>query len=88
MPVPTRISAAAPDRGAAAFSSIQGLQLTTEFLTAFALVLVLEGIAYALLPDFMRRMLALALMTPVGQLRIAGLVAATCGVGLVWLLRG
>jgi hypothetical protein len=36
----------------------------------------------------MRRMLALALMTPVGQLRVAGLVAAICGVGLVWLLRG
>ena len=29
----------------------------------------------------MRRMLALALMTPVGQLRVAGLVAAICGVG-------
>jgi len=88
MPVPAHISAAALHRGTAAFSSIQGLPLTIEFLTAFALVLVLEGIAYALFPDFMRRMLALALMTPVGQLRIAGLVAATCGVGLVWLLRG
>lgn len=62
--------------------------MTTEFLTAFALVLVLEGIAYALFPDMMRRMLALALMTPVGQLRVAGLLAAICGVGLVWLLRG
>jgi uncharacterized protein YjeT (DUF2065 family) len=71
-----------------AFSFSQGYPLSTEFLTAFALVLVLEGIAYALFPDLMRRMLALALMTPVGQLRIAGLVAAICGVGLVWLLRG
>ena len=62
--------------------------MTTEFLTAFALVFVLEGIAYALFPNFIRRMLALALMTPVGQLRVAGLVAAICGVGLVWLLRG
>jgi uncharacterized protein YjeT (DUF2065 family) len=88
MPVPAPVSAAVPIQGAAAFSSIQGLPLTTEFLTAFALVLVLEGIAYALFPDFMRRMLALALMTPVGQLRVAGLVAAICGVGLVWLLRG
>jgi uncharacterized protein YjeT (DUF2065 family) len=62
--------------------------VTTELLTALALVLVLEGIAYALFPDLMRRMLAVALMTPVGQLRIAGLIAATCGVGLVWVLRG
>ncbi|EWY41454.1 hypothetical protein N825_28540 [Skermanella stibiiresistens SB22] len=57
-------------------------------MTALALVLVLEGVAYALFPDLMRRMLAVALMTPVGQLRIAGLIAATCGVGLVWLMRG
>ncbi|WP_037449362.1 DUF2065 domain-containing protein [Skermanella stibiiresistens] len=62
--------------------------MTTELLTALALVLVLEGVAYALFPDLMRRMLAVALMTPVGQLRIAGLIAATCGVGLVWLMRG
>ena len=67
---------------------LQGIALTTELLTALALVLVLEGIAYALFPDLMRRMLAIALMTPVGQLRIAGLVAAISGVGLVWLLRG
>jgi len=73
-------------RGVLYFS--KAFPLTNEFLTAFALILVFEGIAYALFPDFMRRMLALALMTPVGQLRIAGLVAAICGVGLVWLLRG
>ena len=59
-----------------------------ELLTALALVFFLEGIAYALFPDFMRRMLAMALMAPVGQLRVAGLIAAVGGVGLVWILRG
>jgi uncharacterized protein YjeT (DUF2065 family) len=61
--------------------------LLDQLLTAFALVLFLEGVCYALFPDLMRRLLALALMTPVGQLRLTGLIAAVAGVGLVWLMR-
>ena len=60
----------------------------TDFLTAFALVLVIEGILYALFPNTMRRLIAEALALPERQMRAAGLVAAVAGVGLVWLLRG
>ena len=47
---PARISVAAAHRAAATFSIYPGPTLTTEFLTAFALVLVLEGIAYVFSP--------------------------------------
>ncbi len=59
----------------------------SDLLTALALVLVLEGLCYAVAPDGMRRVAALAAATPPGQLRTAGLVAAALGVGLVWLIR-
>jgi Uncharacterized protein conserved in bacteria len=60
----------------------------TDFLTAFALLFVIEGILYALFPNVMRRLIAEALALPEHQMRAAGLVAAVAGVGLVWLLRG
>jgi len=58
-----------------------------DFLTALALLLVIEGVLYALFPGGMRRMIAQALVIPETQLRAAGLAAAVVGVGLVWLLR-
>lgn len=60
----------------------------TDLLTALGLVLVLEGLCYAVAPDGMRRLAALAAEMPAGQLRIAGLAAAALGVGFVWLIRG
>lgn len=60
----------------------------TDFLTALALVLVIEGALYALFPNAMRRVIAEALALPENRMRAAGLVAAVAGVGLVWLLRG
>jgi uncharacterized protein YjeT (DUF2065 family) len=59
-----------------------------DFLTALALVLVIEGALYALFPGTMRRALVAALALPSAQVRVAGLVAACLGVGLVWILRG
>ena len=59
-----------------------------DVLLAVGLVLALEGALYALFPDGMRRALAMAVALPPDQLRIAGLVAALLGVGLVWLVRG
>lgn len=58
-----------------------------EFLTALALILVIEGIVYALAPDAMRRLAARATATPVQMLRLGGLIAACLGVILVWVLR-
>ncbi len=60
----------------------------TDLLTALALAVALEGIAYALFPDGMKRMMMVALEQPAASLRMAGLTAAVLGVGIVWLIRG
>ena len=59
-----------------------------DFLTAVALILVIEGVVYALFPDAMKRMMAQVLTLPAGSLRSAGLAAAALGIFLVWLIRG
>jgi uncharacterized protein YjeT (DUF2065 family) len=56
--------------------------------TAVGLVLVIEGILYALFPEGMRRVAARALRVPPHLLRATGLMAACIGVVLVWLVRG
>jgi hypothetical protein len=58
-----------------------------DLATALALVLVIEGILYALFPEGMKRVAARTLVVPPQALRIAGLLAACLGVMLVWLLR-
>ncbi len=60
----------------------------TDFLTALALVLVIEGLFLAVFPHRLRQILQmLEQMTP-ESLRIGGLCAAALGVFCVWLLRG
>jgi uncharacterized protein YjeT (DUF2065 family) len=58
-----------------------------DLWTALALVLVIEGVLYALFPEGMKRMIAQMMMVPPSVLRMAGLAAAVTGVGVVWLLR-
>jgi uncharacterized protein YjeT (DUF2065 family) len=55
--------------------------------TALALVLVIEGVLYALFPQGMRRVVAQMLTVPVPMLRAVGLGAACIGVIVVWLIR-
>jgi uncharacterized protein len=55
--------------------------------TGLALVLVIEGILYALFPEAMKRLAARAMLVPPQVLRASGLLAASIGVMLVWLLR-
>jgi uncharacterized protein len=55
--------------------------------TALALVLVVEGVLYALFPEGMKRAAARMMAMPPQALRIAGLAAACLGTALVWLLR-
>jgi len=62
--------------------------MLTDLLTALALVLVIEGVVYSLFPDGMKRLMVQVLGLSASNLRAAGLVAATLGVGFVWLLRG
>ena len=59
-----------------------------DLFTALALILVIEGVLYALFPEGMKRLIAVALDISPATLRRAGLVSAAVGVVLVWLLRG
>jgi uncharacterized protein YjeT (DUF2065 family) len=59
----------------------------TDFLAALGLVLAIEGILLAAFPIGTKRAMAAALETPVGRLRIAGVVSALIGVVIVWLVR-
>jgi uncharacterized protein YjeT (DUF2065 family) len=58
-----------------------------ELITAIALILVIEGGLYALFPEGMRKMAMQVEKVSPSSLRSAGLVAATVGVGIVWLMR-
>ena len=60
----------------------------TDFMTALALAIAIEGAIYALFPDAMKRMMLKVLAQPQGILRTAGLTAAIIGVGIVWRIRG
>ncbi len=60
----------------------------TDFLTALALVLVIEGLFLAIFPQRVRQILEVLETIPPETLRIGGVTAAALGVFLVWLLRG
>ena len=59
----------------------------TTLLQGVAVVLALEGMAYALAPAAMRRALATLVEAPEQRLRLGGLVAAVLGVAAAWLLN-
>jgi uncharacterized protein YjeT (DUF2065 family) len=59
-----------------------------DLITALSLAIALEGIAYALFPEGMKRMMTHALEQPAGMLRAVGLMAALGGVFVLWLVRG
>jgi uncharacterized protein YjeT (DUF2065 family) len=58
-----------------------------DLATGLALVLVVEGMLYALFPEGMKRMAAQMFALPPPVLRYAGLASAVLGVGIVWMLR-
>lgn len=55
--------------------------------TGLALVLVVEGVLWALFPETMKQAAARAVMLEPGRLRVGGLAFAVAGVLLVWLIR-
>jgi uncharacterized protein YjeT (DUF2065 family) len=59
-----------------------------DFGTALALVLVIEGVLYSLLPGAMQHLNAQVAVLPAAVLRVTGLAAACLGVAAVWLIRG
>lgn len=58
-----------------------------DLVTALALILVLEGVAYAAFPERMKRMVVHILALPPQTIRTAGLISAALGTLLVWLVR-
>jgi uncharacterized protein len=62
--------------------------MLSHLLTASALVLVVEGVLYALAPSWMKGLMAQMQNMPDDQLRFAGLVVTALGVIGVWLSLG
>jgi uncharacterized protein YjeT (DUF2065 family) len=59
----------------------------SDFLVGVGLVLVIEGLLWALAPGLAARLLQLAASTPEQQLRTGGAIAMAFGVFVVWLAR-
>jgi uncharacterized protein YjeT (DUF2065 family) len=59
-----------------------------ELLTALGLVLVIEGLLYALVPAHLKAMMVAVQKLSDDQLRIGGIAAMAAGVAVVWLVRG
>ncbi len=59
-----------------------------DLWVALGLMLVIEGILYALAPDAMRRMIAAVLAQPEMTIRIAGVATAAAGLIVVMAARG
>ena len=59
-----------------------------ELFSALALAIALDGIVYALFPDRMKRVMAIAIEQPTANLRFVGLLAAVLGVVIIWVIRG
>ena len=56
-------------------------------LIGFALVLLVEGLVYAVAPNLMKRLLTQMTVIPESTLRSGGGVAAVAGFGLLVLLK-
>lgn len=54
--------------------------------TAFALILIIEGLLYALFTDRMRQMLATLIVTPPDQIRKIGFGTAIVGMIILFLI--
>lgn len=62
--------------------------MSEAMFTALGLVLVIEGLLYALVPGQLRRMLAAMERLSDDQLRLGGLAAIAVGVLVVFVARG
>jgi uncharacterized protein YjeT (DUF2065 family) len=60
----------------------------SDLVVGLGLVLVLEGLLWALAPSMARRLLEMANETPPSTLRATGWAAVAAGAFLVWLIRG
>ncbi|MFP7571305.1 DUF2065 family protein [Marivita sp. S2033] len=56
-------------------------------LSGLALVLIIEGLAYALAPSLVERMLASVRDMPIDMRRLVGISAIAAGIAILWVLR-
>jgi|TARA_R110002049_G_scaffold23781_7_gene84845 uncharacterized protein YjeT (DUF2065 family) len=54
-------------------------------LLAFGLVLIIEGLVYALAPSYLEQMLEMLRRMPAAAVRQIGALVVVAGVALVWL---
>lgn len=59
-----------------------------DVLVALGLVLVIEGLLYALVPAQLKGMMLAVQKLSDDQLRIGGVIALATGVAVVWFARG
>lgn len=59
-----------------------------DLVVGIGLVLVFEGLLWALVPNFAIRLLEAATSLPQRTLHIAGWSSVLVGLALVWLIRG
>jgi len=59
-----------------------------DLVVAIGLVLVLEGLVYAIFPGTMRKMVEEISKISDSTMRTFGLIALCVGVFIVWLVRG
>jgi uncharacterized protein len=59
-----------------------------DFLAAFGMVFVIEGLIFAAFPGSAKKAMMSVLETPETTLRAVGIGSAVVGVLVVWLARG
>lgn len=59
-----------------------------DLLAGFAIAIVLEGLLWALAPDFARRMIEEMSSLPERQISLFAWIMVVSGVALFWLARG
>ena len=60
----------------------------SDLLAAVGLILILEGVAYGLFPDFMRRAAFEISRADPEMIRTVGLLCALAGAVVLWFVRG
>lgn len=61
--------------------------MTETILTGIALVLIIEGLAYALAPSLIERMLEAMRQMPLDMRRLIGVSSIAAGVAMLWILK-
>lgn len=60
----------------------------SDLVVGLGLVLVIEGLLWALVPNLATRLLEAAASVPQNILRLAGWGSVLAGLALVWIIRG